>query len=139
MSPPTAILAAIALPLLGVPLIALLGSRPNVREAVTLTTGGILFLVVLSLAAEVFAGARPEIHLIEILPGLALGFKIEPLGMLFALIASGLWIITSIYSIGYMRGHHEEQQTRFYVFFAVAIAAVVGAAFSRNMLPLFIF
>ena len=60
MSPPTAILAAIALPLLGVPLIALLGSRPNVRETVTLTTGGILFLVVLSLAAEVFAGARPE-------------------------------------------------------------------------------
>ncbi|MBN97926.1 MAG: cation:proton antiporter [Gemmatimonadetes bacterium] len=139
MSPPTAILAAIALPLLGVPLIALLGSRPNVRETVTLTTGGMLFLVVLSLAAEVFAGARPEIHLIEILPGLTLGFKIEPLGMLFALIASGLWIITSIYSIGYMRGHHEEQQTRFYVFFAVAIAAVMGAAFASNMLTLFIF
>ena len=139
MSPPTAILAAIALPLLGVPLIALLGSRPNLREAATLTTGGILFLVVLSLAAEVLAGARPEIQLIEILPGLTLGFKIEPLGMLFALIASGLWIITSIYSIGYMRGHHEEKQTRFYVFFAVAIAAVMGAAFASNMLTLFIF
>ena len=139
MSPPTAILAAIALPLLGVPLIALLGSRPNVREAATLTTGGILFLVVLSLAAEVFAGARPEIQLIEIFPGLTLGFKIEPLGMLFALIASSLWIITSIYSIGYMRGHHEEKQTRFYVFFAVAIAAVMGAAFASNMLTLFIF
>ncbi len=139
MSPSTAILGAIALPLIGAPLIALLGPRPNLREAATLITGGLLVLVVLSLVPEVLAGARPGIQLLEIMPGLALDFKIEPLGMLFALIASVLWIITSIYSIGYMRSHHEENQTRFYVFFAVAIAAVMGVAFAGNMLTLFIF
>ena len=72
MNPPLAIVAAIALPLLGAPLIALLGSRPNLREAATLVTGGILFLVVLSLAPEILAGARPEIQLLDILPGLTL-------------------------------------------------------------------
>src|SRR5690606_6649952 len=57
----------------------------------------------------------------------------------FALVASSLWIITSIYSIGYMRGHHEENQTRFYLFFAIAIAAVMGVAFAGNLLTLFVF
>ena len=64
-------------------------------------------------------------------------FEVEPLGALFALIAAGLWIVTSVYSIGYMRGHHEENQTRFFAFFALAIAAALGAAFAGNMLTLF--
>ena len=45
-----------------------------------------------------------------------------PLGMLFAALASGLWIINSLYSIGYMRGNKEQNQTRFYICFALAIA-----------------
>ena len=59
--------------------------------------------------------------------------------MLFALIASGLWIVNSIYSIGYMRGNKETRQTRFYVCFALAIGAAIGIAFSANLLTLFLF
>jgi multicomponent Na+:H+ antiporter subunit D len=47
--------------------------------------------------------------------------------------------VTSLYSIGYMRGHHEKNQTRFYIFFAVAISATMGVAFSGNLLTLFLF
>src|SRR5690606_20519064 len=75
----------------------------------------------------------------EPLPGIPLAFEVEPLGLVFALVASFLWIVTSIYAIGYMRGHHEENQTRFYIFFALAIAGVMGVAFSANLLTLFIF
>ena len=39
--------------------------------------------------------------------------------MMFALIASFLWIVSSIYSIGYMRGKNEGHQTRFFVCFAL--------------------
>ncbi len=139
MSPSTTILLAIALPTLAVPVIGLLGRQPNVREAATLVTGGILFLIVTSLVPDVLAGGKPSAEVVRILPGLTIGFRVEPLGMLFALVASGLWIVTSIYSIGYMRGHHEENQTRFYVFFAIAISAALGVAFSGNMLTLFVF
>ncbi len=59
--------------------------------------------------------------------------------MLFALVASGLWIATAFYSIGYMRAHHEEHQTRFNICFAVAIFAALGAAFSGTMFTLFVF
>ena len=65
--------------------------------------------------------------------------EIEPLGMLFALVASGLWIVTTLYAIGYMRGHHEQNQTRFYICFAMAISGAVGVAFAANVFTLFVF
>jgi len=87
----------------------------------------------------VLAGGRPEFELVQVFPGLALAFQVEPLGLLFALVASSLWIVTSLYSIGYMRAHGERDQTRYYVCFAVAISAAVGVAFARNLLTLFSF
>ena len=139
MSDPTTILLAIVLPTLAAPFIALLGRSPNLRETAILGTGCVLFLVVSSLLPSVFAGERPAVVVVEMIPGLNLGFRVEPLGMLFGLVASGLWIVTTVYSVGYMRGHHEENQTRFYVFFAIAISAALGVAFSANVLTLFVF
>jgi len=79
------------------------------------------------------------LYAFEFLPGIAFGFRVEPLGMLFALVAAGLWIVNSVYSIGYMRGNDEPHQTRFYVCFALALAATMGIAFSANLLTLFLF
>lgn len=139
MSAETAILATLFLPLLGMVLIALTGKSPNLREAVTLVTAVVLFAIVLSLLSDVFEGARPSVELIEVIPGLALSFTVEPLGMLFACIASGLWIVNSLYSIGYMRGNDEKKQTRFYMCFTVAISSAMGIAFAGNMFTLFVF
>jgi len=133
------ILFAIALPLAGAVLIWMSDRHPNQREGVTLVTASMLFLTVASLAPGVLAGGRPTASLGEVVPGLALAFEVEPLGMIFALVASFLWIVTSVYSIGYMRGHHEAHQTRFYVCFAVALASAMGVAFAANMMTLFIF
>ena len=133
------ILLAIVTPLAGAVLIAVTGARPNLREAVTLITAGVLFALVASLFPQVLEGGRPTALVGEMLPGLAIAFEVEPLGMMFAGIASFLWIVTSVYSIGYMRGHHEQNQTRFYVYFAVAISSAIGIAFAANMMTLFIF
>ena len=133
----TAMVAVVLLPLAATPLIALLGGRPNLREAATLLAAGGTFAIVCTLVPKVAAGDRPAVQLVEVLPGLPLAFKVEPLGALFALIAAGLWTATSLYSIGYLRGHREEHQTRFFAFFALAIAAALGAAFASNMLTLF--
>ncbi len=139
MNGETLILTAIAAPFLGTGLILLAGRSPNLREAVTLATAGLTFLLVLGLVPEVMAGGRPSLFLGEMLPGLRIAFQVEPLGLMFGLIASFLWIVTSIYSIGYMRGHKEQNQTRFYAFFAISIASTLGIAFAGNMLTLFVF
>ncbi len=97
----------------------------------------VTFAAVAALYSEVAAGGQPRLELIEVVVGVPIAFEIEPLGMLFALIASFLWILTSFYAIGYMRGHHEGNQTRFYACFALAIFAAVAVAFSANMFTLF--
>ena len=139
MSPGAVAGLAVALPLGGALLILLLGRWPNVREGASLATAGALFALVVTLVDPVKAGLRPEFVLVEVVPGIPLGLRVEPLGLLFALVASFLWIVTTLYSIGYMRGHHEENQTRFFTFFAISIAAAMGVAFSANLFTLFAF
>jgi len=133
------IAAALLAPALGAIGIALAGRWPNLREGVTLGSAAALFACVAGLLPTVLAGGRPQLFALEMLPGIALGFRVEPLGMLFALVASGLWIVNSLYSIGYMRGNDEPHQTRYYVCFALALAATMGIAFSANLLTLFVF
>ncbi|MEX0935922.1 MAG: proton-conducting transporter membrane subunit [Gemmatimonadota bacterium] len=139
MSPGALALLAVFLPLAGSLAVLALRRSPNAREGATLLTAGALFGVVWSLLGPVREGAESALSLVEVVPGITIGLDVEPLGLVFALIASFLWIVTSLYAIGYMRGHHEENQTRFFFFFAVAISAVMGVAFAANMFTLFIF
>ncbi|MDP2022147.1 MAG: monovalent cation/H+ antiporter subunit D family protein [Hydrogenophaga sp.] len=134
-----AILAALLVPVLGAIGITLAHRWPNLREGITLTTAAALLACVLTILPSVLAGARPTATLFSVLPGLEIAFEVEPLGMLFALVASGLWIVNSIYSIGYMRGNNEANQTRFFVCFALALSATMGIAFSGNLFTLFLF
>ncbi len=139
MRPDTSIQLALALPLVGAALTGILGKRPNLREVGTLAIGLATFLVVVSLLPSVLEGGRPSARWFEVLPGLAIAFRLEPLGMLFALVASGLWIVTSLYSIGYMRARDEDHQTRYYMAFAVSIFGALGVALAQNMFTLFVF
>ena len=138
MSASDAIVVSLWLPLLGAVVIGLVGRWPNVRESVTLVTASALAYVVWSLVPEIMAGGRPGIVLVDLFGGLEIAFSVEPLGMLFAALASSLWIVNSVYSIGYMRGNAEQHQTRFYICFAIAIAAAIGVAFADNLLTLFL-
>jgi len=138
MSPAVHLWLCIAVPLVGAFGILATGRRPNLREAVTLVTAVVLFLLVLDLEVPA-APYTFRAQLVEIFPALTLALSLEPLGLLFATVASGLWIVTSVYSIGYMRGHGEANQTRFYFFFAVSIAAAQGVALADNLFTLFIF
>ncbi len=135
----TAMLLAVLGPMVGAVFILLTGRSPNLREAVTLITAGILFATVLHILAGHNAGIDPELVLFEVVPGVPLAFELEPLGLIFALVASFLWIITSLYAFGYMRGNNEKHQTRFYACFAIALGATMGIAFAANLLTLFIF
>ena len=140
MNPENLILAALIVPVVGAFLIALTGRiNENLREAVTLITASLLIYCVWSLLPEIYSGGRPSVKLAEVLPGIDIAFRVEPLGMMFAALASGLWLVNSIYSIGYMRGNKEKNQTRFYVMFAVSLAATMGIAFSANLFTLFLF
>jgi multicomponent Na+:H+ antiporter subunit D len=130
-------LSALLVPVIAALVISLLGRWPNLREVATLLSAGLLFLVVGRLTWVFGEGGQGSLTLWELFPGLGLTFAVEPLGLIFALVASSLWIVNSIYSIGYMRANGEQNQTRFYVCFALALASTMWVAFSGNMLTLF--
>jgi multicomponent Na+:H+ antiporter subunit D len=126
------------------PLAATLGnlvfrSMPNLRDGLTFIFTIAIFAVVTVIAMRFASGESFALDLIVFQPGLTIAFQVEPLGAVFALVASSLWILTHIYGIGYMRGNNETKHARFFACFAFAIFATMGIAFAANLLTLFIF
>ncbi len=138
VDPKIALYIALLGPLVGAALVLLLGRRPNLREAASLATGAVVFGAVVCITMAVWDGRNIALTVAEPADGLRLAFQVEPLGILFALVASLLWPVTTLYAIGYMREHHEQHQTRFFAFFAISIAAVLALAFSANLATLFV-
>ncbi len=132
-------LLAVLVSLLVIPVLVSASEKPNIREGWTFTAGIIKFLLVVSMLPAVLQGKQIVFTLFEIAPGASLAFKVDGLGMLFALVASFLWMVTTLYSIGYMRGLNEHSQTRYFAFFALALSATIGVAFSANLLTLYLF
>ncbi len=130
---------ALGCPALGSILILLFGRRPNLREGVTLLASLLQFLIVFSMVPRVMSGETIQAYLFPILPGIHFGFRVDAFGLMFAITASFLWILVSIYSIGYMRALQEHAQTRYYFCFALAILGAVGVALSGNLVTMYIF
>jgi multicomponent Na+:H+ antiporter subunit D len=125
---------------IGALLIARTGERrANLREFWSVAAGVLQLVFVAWMIPDVLAGRTPECVLARILPGVELAFRVDALGLLFALGASALWIATSFYSIGYMRSLAEHAQTRYFACFALALSATMGVAFSANLFTLFLF
>ena len=113
--------------------------RSGLREACTLSAALVKIILILWMLPIVLSGKVVTFTVCEFLPALPIAFRVDGLGMLFALVASILWLLTSIYSMGYMGSLQEHAQTRFYACFAVALSATLAVAFSANLLAMYIF
>jgi multicomponent Na+:H+ antiporter subunit D len=140
------LLLAILAPLIGAGLVMATGKRPNVREAISLLAAVTMFGITLSLVPEIRAGKTLHFTVFQLLPGLtptssglSISLRADALSMIFALVASSLWIAAVFYSAGYMRGLNEHAQTRFNTCFALALFGAIGCAFSDNLLTLYLF
>lgn len=123
------------------PLILLFRREPFLREGITFAAAIAKFAVVLAMLPLVLEGKILTATLIDGIAGInvPIAFRVDGLGMLFALVASSLWILTSIFSVGYLRGLREPSQTRYFVFFALSLCATLGVAFAGNLLTLYLF
>jgi multicomponent Na+:H+ antiporter subunit D len=138
--PEMALALMMIIPLAAAMLIPIVGARaPNLREGVTFVAALLLLANVIYLCGLVSAGQRPELLIGSFAGMFEIKFKLEPLGAVFAAIASSLWIVNSMFTLGYMRGNKETNQTRFFAFVAIAIASAMGIAASANLITLFIF
>ncbi|MBU4320129.1 MAG: monovalent cation/H+ antiporter subunit D family protein [Thermodesulfovibrionales bacterium] len=133
-------LLAVSVSLIAAFFIALTGERArNLREFWTISASVVKFGIVISMLQPILEGKVIEYTLLSITQGLELKFRVDALGIFFAITASFLWIITSFYSIGYVRSLNEHAQTRYFACFAIALSATMGVAFSANMFTTFLF
>ena len=127
-------LAAVALPAVAIVLIYATGARRNVREAWTFLAAAGTLAVVWSML-----GGPTHVTSLGSVAGLELALRADAAGLLFALLAATLWLVTSLYSVGYVRDLGEGNQTRYFAAFAASIAATMGVALAANLLTLFVF
>jgi multicomponent Na+:H+ antiporter subunit D len=124
---------------MAVPLILRTGDRPNLREAWSILAGVVKFSIVMSMVPAILSGHTIEYTLVSFYEGVDIKFRVDALGMVFATVSSFLWIVTTFYSIGYMRSAGEHAQTRYFTCFAISLSATLGVAFSANLITLFVF
>ena len=141
LAPESRMLCAVLVSLAASVLIYVLGEhiRPNARESITIAASVIKIALVYSLVPCVLAGQAVRLEAFEIVKGISFALDLDPAGMVFACIASTLWLLTSVYSIGYMRGHGEQNQTGYYSAFAMCLSAATGLCFAANLITFFIF
>ncbi len=132
------LMVMILLPLLAT-LTAALIRHDRLREAMQVIIAIGLFSYVFSLYGDVLAGNVKTLTLWDIMPGLSITLSLTPLGYVFAMIASGLWAVTSLYASGYMHSAGEKKLRRFFIFFSLSIAITMALALSDNLLTLFLF
>ncbi|POG54511.1 cation:proton antiporter [Haloferax marisrubri] len=132
-------LAAVLAAAVGIVTIVASRRSPNVREGFTVLSAVSALGIVASMVPGVLNGTTYVTDLGTFVPGVRFVLRADPLGMIFALLASLLWLITSFYSIGYMRGLDEHAQTRYFAAFAGSVSAALGVAFASNLIVLYVF
>ena len=136
----TALLAAVAAPFVTAAAIFALGEqRTSARTVVNLLGAGgaaVAALACVVSAWERFASGEfveASIALLDI----GFGLRADPLGVVFAAVAGVLWLITTVYAIGYMS--HSADRARFFGFFSICVGSAIGIALSANLLTFFVF
>ena len=133
------IYASILAPVIGAILIFLFSKYRGLIELLFVSSALCLLGITISIVNLGTDAFQHSIVLLNIIESIPIAFHVEPLGILYACVASGLWLITTIYAIGYMNANKEKHLARFYMCFCIAMAAVMGIAYAANLLTLFIF
>ena len=132
-------LLAVICPMMAAPGIFLLRKHANIREGTTILAAVIQFVIIISMAPVILEGGFLTFRIIDIGAGIVLGYRVDAFGLIFAITSSFLWILVSLYSVGYMRSLEEHAQTRYYLMFALAIFSAVSIALSENLVTFYIF
>ncbi len=106
------------------------------RTGVNLGAAGLKVALVAWLSWKVSQGVFYDLRF-TVLPGLEFKLQADPLAILFIALSAVLWLITTVYSVGYLeKGPH---RARFFGFFSLCVAATVGVAMAGNLFTFLIF
>ncbi len=138
--PVIALLAAVALPFVTATVIFALGeTRSTARSAANLLGAAGTAVAVLAAAASAWQGREERAFASAGIELLDIGFGLEAdmLGSVFAVVAGVLWLVTTVYAIGYMS--RSADRARFFGFFSICVGSAIGIALAENLITFFVF
>jgi multicomponent Na+:H+ antiporter subunit D len=110
--------------------------RRGLRTTLNLFGTGLKVLLVLELLREIYAGVSHRVSW-TILPGIEFALGADANSVLFVSLSAFLWLLTTIYAIGYLE--HAPNRSRFFGFFSLCVSAATGVALSANLVTFVIF
>ena len=100
----------------------------------------VVAVVNLALVGGMLFGVYYEHHYearLALLPDLALVLLADTLSLLFLTLSSTLWLVTTIYAIGYLED--SPHRSRFFGFFSLCVTATSGIALAGNLITFLLF
>ena len=70
-------------------------------------------------------------------PGADLVLRADSLSLLFVTLSTVLWLVTTVYAVGYLEG--SPHRSRFFGFFSLSVASTMGVALAGNLVTFFVF
>lgn len=110
--------------------------RQALRSTLSLA-GALVKLVFIAVMLRGVAAAEHYEFRHTVLPGLELVLRADALAMLFVTLSAVLWLLTTLYAIGYLEG--APNRSRFFGFFSLCVTATVGIAMAGNLFTFFVF
>jgi multicomponent Na+:H+ antiporter subunit D len=115
---------------------ALRDDKVAARTAVGLGGSALTVALVLRLLTGLRRGETFETRL-PFLPGEDILLRADALSVLFLSLSAVLWLVTTVYAIGYLR--HGPYRSRFFGFFALCVSATMGVALAGNLVTFLVF
>ncbi|MDP3541967.1 MAG: proton-conducting transporter membrane subunit [Elusimicrobiota bacterium] len=131
--------AVVLAPLAAAALSLLLRRVPLGPPAVSVLAAAIQFSILLSLLPGTLSGLPAETAALPLAAGASLRLRADALGLLFALVSSGLWAVTAVYAAGYLGATGEKRLGAFYAYLGVCLSAAAGIALSAGPLSFLVF
>jgi multicomponent Na+:H+ antiporter subunit D len=121
---------------LGVGIFFLGEERYRIRTILNML-GAILKLVLIGVMLWGVAQAHTYETRLRLLPDVDIVLHADALSLLFVTLSAGLWLLTTLYAIGYLEG--SPHRSRFFGFFSLCVSATVGIALAGNPFTFLIF
>lgn len=109
----------------------------KLRDWLSVATCVITFLSVVAMYPFIMGGEVITYTIFEIIRGLGVTVRVDILSFSLALISSFVWMLVSIYSVGYM--YHEHGRDRYYLIFNFVLGSTLGIFMAGDFFTLFIF
>ncbi|MGB3212204.1 MAG: proton-conducting transporter membrane subunit [Desulforhopalus sp.] len=120
----------------GLIIFSLAEERARLRTVLNLAGALIKIALVGWMLWGVYHGQHYEARL-DLLPNLELLLIADTLSLFFLILSAGLWLVTTVYAIGYLEG--SPYRSRFFGFFSLCVTATSGVAMAGNLITFVLF